>query len=154
MNHIYRTNLTTVGLLAVVLNTALLTTGCSTTAKEKPQNTRSQPTIKQLSAPPLTYLSGYTETSQNNQRNVEAWMTMAKKNYEAKRYARALRAANEALSMDNQMVEARQIAMLSAVKVMESNIDAYHSNVSMDKAEKATFKDTLTNITTLISTSN
>ncbi len=81
-------------------------------------------------------------------------MAMAKKNYEAKHYARALRAANEALSMDDQNIEARQIAMLSAVKVMENNIDVYHDKALMSDGDKETFKKTLTNITTLTNTSN
>ncbi|WP_040642622.1 hypothetical protein [Psychrobacter aquaticus] len=149
MNPIYRTKLKTVGLLTVVLNVASLITGCSTTAEGNKPNTISQTTVKQLSEPSLTYLSGAA-----NQRSPATWMTIAEDNYKAKRYARALRAANEALSMDNQMVEARQIAMLSAVKVMESNIDAYHDNALMNDSDKATFKETLTNITTSINTSN
>ncbi|SLJ84287.1 hypothetical protein DABAL43B_1089 [Psychrobacter sp. DAB_AL43B] len=159
MNHIYRTKLidnklTTAGLLSVVLTASLLTTGCSTTTKESQQNTDSQPIVKQLSEPSLAYLSDATEMSNANQSDVEAWMTIAKSNYEAKRYARALRAANEALSIDNEMVDARQIAMLSAVKVMESNIDAYHDDALMDSGDKTMFKDTLTDITSLINTSN
>ena len=81
-------------------------------------------------------------------------MTIAKNNYETKRYARALRAANEALSIDNERLDARQLAMLSAVKVMESNIDAYHDNTLMNSGDKAALNKTLTNITTLVNASN
>ena len=81
-------------------------------------------------------------------------MTIAKNNYEKKRYARALRAANEALSVDNERLDARQLAMLSAVKVMESNIDAYHDNSLMNSGDKATLNETLTNITNLVNASN
>lgn len=159
MNHIYRTKLidnklTTAGLLSVVLTASLLATGCSTTTKESRKNTDSQPVIKQLSEPSLAYLSDTTKMSNANQSDVEAWVTIAKSNYEAKRYARALRAANKALSIDKGMVDARQIAMLSAVKVMESNIDAYHDDALMDSGDKTMFKDTLTDITSLINASN
>lgn len=150
MNPIFRTNFKTASLLTAVLTTSLLITGCSTASKSSEQNVSSQTTTKSLTKPSITYLSNVTETSQ---RSADAWMTIAKKNYEAKRYARALRAANEALSIDNQRVEARQMAMLSVVKVMESNIDVYHDDLSMTKNEKATFKEALTNITTLSSAS-
>lgn len=156
MNHIYRTRLAptklvTAGLLSVLLSASLLTAGCGTATKNTQQPSVSKPVIKQLSEPSLAYLSSSAET---NQRSSEAWMIIAKKNYAEKRYARALRAANEALSIDNKKVEARQIAMLSAVKVMENNIDAYHDDALMNSGDKATFKETLTNITTLINTSN
>ncbi|WP_250162237.1 hypothetical protein [Psychrobacter sp. WY6] len=65
-----------------------------------------------------------------------------------------MRAANEALSVDNERLDARQLAMLSAVKVMESNIDAYHDNSLMNSSDKATLNETLTNITTLVNASN
>lgn len=54
----------------------------------------------------------------------------------------------------DQLVGARQLAMLSAVKVTESNIDAYSDNAVMNDNDKARFKDTLTNITTLVSTAD
>ncbi|MGP4120776.1 hypothetical protein ACT3N8_13265 [Psychrobacter aquimaris] len=148
MNPIYRTKLATAGLLSVLLSASLLTAGCGTTAKNNIQTTVSKPIVKQLSEPSLVYLSS------GNQLSSEAWMTIAKNNYATKRYARALRAANEALSVDNERLDARQLAMLSAVKVMESNIDAYHDNTLMDSGDKATLNETLTNITTLVNASN
>ena len=150
MNLNFNTDFTTTGLLTAVLTTVLLFTGCSTTSKSNTPNVSSQTVTKSLTKPSISYLSKATETSQ---RSADVWIAIAKKNYEAKHYARALRAANEALNIDKQKVEARQIAMLSAVKVMESNIDAYHNDVSMNKNEKATLKETLTNITTLSSAS-
>lgn len=154
MSHIYRINLAKAGLLIAILNTALLVTACSTTTKERKQNTRSQLMAQQLSEPSIVYLSNANETENTNPHNLEMWITIAQKNYDSKRYARALRAANEALSIDNGRVDARQIAMLSAVKVMENNINAYHNDVLMDNNDKATFKETLTSITTLVNTSN
>lgn len=151
MNPIYRTKLATAGLLSVLLGASLLTTGCGKTAKKNQQTTVSTPIIKQLSAPSLAYLP---DTTVADQRSSEAWMVIANKNYEEKRYARALRAANEALNIDNEKVDARQVAMLSAVKVMESNIDAYHDNTLMNSGDKAIFNETLTNITTVVNTSN
>ena len=150
MNLNSNTDFTTTGLLTAVLTTVLLITGCSTTSKSSTPNVSSQTVTKSLTKPSISYLSEATEASQ---RSADVWIAIAKKNYEAKHYARALRAANEALNIDKQKVEARQIAMLSAVKVMESNIDAYHNDVSMNKNEKATLKETLTNITSLSSAS-
>lgn len=150
MNLNFNTDFTTTGLLTAVLTTVLLITGCSTASKSSTPNVSSQTVAKPLTKPSISYLSEATETSQ---RSADVWIAIAKKNYEAKHYARALRAANEALNIDKQKVEALQIAMLSAVKVMESNIDAYHNDVSMNKNEKATLKETLTNITTLSSAS-
>lgn len=153
MNHIYRINLAPSGLLIVMLSTALLIAGCSTTTKNK-HNLPTQATVKQLSEPSIAYLSDTNEAGSTYPRSLEAWLTIAQKNYDSKHYARALRAANEALSIDNERVDARQIAMLSAVKIMENNISAYHHDMSMDDNERAGFKETLTNITTLINTSN
>lgn len=148
MNPIYRTKLATAGLLSILFSTSLLTAGCGTAAKKNVQTTVSKPIVQQLSEPPLAYLSS------GNQLSSGAWMTIAKNNYETKRYARALRAANEVLSIDNERLDARQLAMLSAVKVMESNIDAYHDNTLMNSGDKAALNKTLTNITTLVNASN
>lgn len=154
MNHIYRINLAPSGLLIVMLSTALLIAGCSTTTKKNKHNLPTQATVKQLSEPSIAYLSDANEAGSTYPRNLEAWLTIAQKNYDSKHYARALRAANEALSIDSERVDARQIAMLSAVKIMENNISAYHHDISMDDNDRAGFKETLTNITTLINTSN
>lgn len=153
MKLIYRTNLKAASLLTVMLSTTLLTIGCGTTTKEDNSRPSSQPVLKQFSEPSLAYMSTAHETVYTDPHDAEAWTAIAQKNYEAKHYARALRSANEALKRDSQMVDARQIAMLSTVKVMEGNIAAYHDNVALND-DKATFKETLTNITTLISASN
>ena len=83
MNPIYRTKLATAGLLSVLLSASLLTAGCGTTAQKNVQTTVSKPIVKQLSEPSLAYLSN------GNQLSSEVWMTIAKNNYEKKRYARA-----------------------------------------------------------------
>lgn len=153
MNPIYRIQLTNLNLLSIVLSASVLITGCGTGAKGS-KHDMSQPTVKQLSSPSLVYLSGATEAKNSNDSSIEEWMTIAKTNYDSKNYSRALRATHEALSIDNQIVEARQIAMLSSVKVMQSNVDAYHDNALMNSHDKATFKETLTNMTTLINNSD
>ncbi|MEN2750578.1 tetratricopeptide repeat protein [Psychrobacter sp. FBL11] len=152
MNIIHRTRLTKLNLLSIALIASVMTTGCGKSTKVS-QHTISPPTVKQLSSPSPVYLTGATKAESLNESSIEAWMTIAKTNYESKNYSRALRAANEALSIDNQIVEARQIAMLSSVKVMQLNIDAYHNNALMSSHDKATFKDALTSMTTLINTS-
>lgn len=146
MNYINRIKLTNVGLLSVILSASMLATGCG---KKSAQNTVVQ--VKPLSAPSLVYLSDEIEV---DTATPEAWMAIAKSNYNSKRYARALRAANEALSIDNQLVEARQLAMLSAVKVTQSNINAYHDDALMSDSDKTEFKNTLTRVTTLVNSSD
>lgn len=121
----------------------MVITGCNTTAKEE-----KSATVKALSQPSLVYLADA------NPGDFEAWMTVAKSNYDSKNYARALRAANEALKFDKQAVGARQIAMLSSIKLTENNISAYHNDSLMDSSDKAMLKNKLTNITTLIQNSN
>ncbi|WP_299189498.1 hypothetical protein [uncultured Psychrobacter sp.] len=153
MNHIHRIELTSSKLLSIVMSVSVVLAGCSADVKSSKHNI-SQPTIKQLSSSSLVYLTDATEAKDINESSIETWMAIAKSNYESKNYSRALRAANEALSIDNQIVEARQIAMLSSVKVMQSNIDAYHDNALMNSHDKATFKETLTSMTTLINTSD
>ncbi|MGP9513978.1 hypothetical protein ACT3RN_15545 [Psychrobacter sp. AOP5-GZ1-6] len=81
-------------------------------------------------------------------------MAIAKTNYDSKKYARALRAANNAIAIDNQSLEARDIAMLSTIKITESNISAYHNDTLMSSDDKDRVKDRLTNITTLVQASN
>lgn len=154
MNSIYRNNFKAANLLLLMFSTALLAIGCSTTTTENKPRQLSQPVVEQLSEPSLVYMFDNDEMDGTSPRNIERWVAIAKKNYEAKYYARALRAAEEALDINNQVVEARQIAMLSAVKMMESNVDAYHNNAVMEDRDKSTFKETLTNITTLVNVSN
>lgn len=154
MNSTYRNNFKAVNLLLLIFSTALLAIGCSTTTTENKPRQLSQPVVEQLSELSLVYMFDNDEMDGTNPRNIETWVAIAKKDYEEKHYARALRAAEEALGINNQVVEARQIAMLSAVKMMESNVDAYHNNAVMEDRDKSTFKETLTNITTLVNVSN
>lgn len=140
----YRTNLTTMGLLSLVVSASVLITGCNTTGK------KNSTSVKALSAPSLVYLSG----SNTAQHDFSEWMAIAKTNYDSKKYARALRAANNAIAIDNQSLEARDIAMLSTIKITESNISAYHNDTLMSSDDKDRVKDRLTNITTLVQASN
>lgn len=154
MNPIYRTKLATAGLLSVLLSASLLTAGCGTTSKKNVQTTVSKPIVKQLDEPSLSYFSDAIKIDDGRAVTAQQWMTIAQSNYQSKKYARSLRAATEALSIDSQLVVARQLAMLSALKVTESNIDAYGDNAVMNDNDKARFKDTLTNMTTLVSTAD
>nr|WP_317200875.1 hypothetical protein [uncultured Psychrobacter sp.] len=144
-------------LLFVTLLSCLLMTGCSSFGKNKEtQSTnRVKPTIIQLASPSLAYLSD-PAVKINNSRGMTAkrWLAIANNNYQAKRYARALRAATEALNIDESSNEARELAMLSAIKVTESNIGTYRDNALMTDKDRATFKSTLTRVTTLVNTSD
>lgn len=158
MNYIVRISPNTKGLLVATFSTFLLTTGCGTAPKKVTSQVPSKPIVTskvvpaQLSEPLSLYLFETTKVAKADRISAEAWMTIAKSNYESKNYARALRAATEALSMDDQFVEARQIAMLSAVKVTEKNIASYHDNTLMNDEDKNRLKNTLTSMTTLVNT--
>lgn len=161
MNYIGRIKPNTLGLSAVALSSFLLLTGCGMGAKKNVDNVSSTTVIankatpiSQLSAPSFVYLLDTTKAHINRQLSAEDWLIMAKSNYESKRYARALRASNEALGLNDQLIEARQIAMLSAVKITQSNIGSYHDNNVMSSSDKARFKDTLTKMTTLVNASD
>lgn len=143
--------------ITIIFSACLLVTGCGGFGKNK--NTEPvkliQPTvINQLASPSLTYLSDPAiEIDNNRTMTADRWMSIAQSNYQAKKYARALRAATEALNLDEQLMEARELALLSAVKVTETNISAYHDNVLMSDYDKAELKVTLADITSLINTS-
>ncbi|MFT5120383.1 MAG: hypothetical protein ACI8R1_001543 [Psychrobacter glaciei] len=156
MNSIDCTKLKGVGLLSVIFSASVLLTACGGAAKKNTQPlTVSKPTVaKQLDKPSLSYLSDAMKVDDGRAVTAQQWLTIAQSNYQSKKYARSLRAATEALSLDDQLVRARQLAMLSAVKVTESNIDAYSDNAVMNDNDKARFKDTLTNMTTLVSTAD
>ncbi len=155
MDNIRRNRPTTIGLLAVMFSVSVLATGCSSKTKTQSASTvisnESQTSaIKQLAAPSLNYLLNDTNVENASELDAEQWMQIAKRNYASKHYARALRAATEALSIDDEQIEARQIAMLSAVKVTETNIDSYNNNTLMNSADKVRLKSTFENMTSLI----
>lgn len=161
MNYIGRIKPNTLGLSAVALSSFLLMTGCGVGARNKVDHKSSTTVVtnqatstSQLSGPSFVYLFDTAKADINRLHSAEDWLILAKSNYESRRYARALRAANEALGLNNQLIEARQIAMLSAVKITQSNIGSYHDNTAMSSNDKARFKDTLTNMTTLVNVSD
>lgn len=155
MNPIDFTKLTGVGLLSVIFSASVLLTACGGATKNAQILSASQPTVaKQLDEPSFSYLSDAVKVNDGREITAQQWMTIAQRNYQSKKYARSLRAATEALSLDDQLIEARQLAMLSAVKVTESTIDAYSDSAVMNDSEKARFKGTLTNITTLVNTAD
>ncbi len=147
----YRLKPTKSSLLMIVFSACLLATGCG---GKKQQAKPASPVVlsKQLSSPSLSYLSNDMVETGSNSIGVEQWMTIAKNNYESKKYARALRAATEALNIDNGSVAAREMAMLSAVRVTQSNIDAYSDNALLNDYDKAELRDTFADITSLINT--
>lgn len=159
MNYFNRTKTHATSLLAVILSTSLFLTACGSASKKdaepalsKPVVTNAAVTTSQLDEPSFAYLVDSTKSANVRQLSSEDWLTIANDNYQSKHYARALRAANEALSVDSKLVAARQLAMLSAVKVAENNIASYHDHALMNDADKDKFKNALTHITTLVNT--
>lgn len=123
-----------------------MSTACTTT---KPKNTSVPSVPSELSSPSMTYLTQSLSTNKNAI-SEQQWLELAQANYKNKKYARALRAANEVLRLNENSIEAREIAMLSTVKVTESNISSYHDNALMNENDKSDFKSTLTELTTII----
>ncbi len=155
MNNIYATKLSTISLLSIVLSTGVLITGCSIGAKKTSQPSTSQPLIaKKLQSPSWSYFPEVIAVGDESQLTAAQWMIIAQKNYQAQKYARSLRAASKALEFDAQSVEARQLAMLSAVKITETNIDSYQDDVTLSSSDKRDLKTTLENLTTLLNTSD
>lgn len=161
MNTTHQPKINSIGVLTIILGTCILITGCSSTGKNKKsqlahqstQQAVAQPIVNtQLASPSLTYILNTAEINDNRSVTAEQWLSMAESNYQSKRYARALRAANEALKINSRMEEARQLAMLSAVKVAESNVSAYNNKTLMNDKDKAELRDTLADITSLINT--
>lgn len=155
MNNIYASKLSTISLLSIVFSTGVLITGCSIGAKKTSQPSTSQPLIaKKLQPPSWSYLPDVIAVGDESQLTAAQWMLIAQKNYQAQKYARSLRAASKALEFDAQSVEARQLAMLSAVKITETNIDSYQDDVTLSSSDKRDLKTTLENLTTLLNTSD
>lgn len=153
MTIIHRSKTRSISLWLVLLSASIGIAGCDSGKKNQAQtNLQTQPLLsKQLEAPSSSYLLAATD---NNRPTAQQWLAIGNNNFQAKKYARALRAANEALNINSQMIEARQLAMLSAVKVTESNIGSYNDNALMNSNDKARLKNTFANMTTLVNTSN
>lgn len=134
----------------VLCSVCLVLTGCS--SKKQPSTTVSSTTVKPLASPSITYLSNGVNSNSNTALTAEQWLTIAKTNYESKKYARSLRAATQAVSLDSDLVEARQLAMLSAVSVTQVNIDSYNDNTLLNDQDRTELRDTFSHITSLINT--
>lgn len=134
--------------LCIGLTTSVLLAGCTSSMKK---DTSYAPSAARsvLTSPSLAYL-----TNEKDSEKVTAaqWQFMAKKYYQSKSYARALRAANQALGKNNQLVTAREIAMMSALKLSKNNVSVYHNNEVMAEPEKAKIKETLNDVITLVNT--
>lgn len=144
-------------LVALVCSAGLLTTGCATGKKNSKvaapvTSVYSAPT--ELNEPSVSYLISESAASASSQSwTAKQWIELAETHYKSQHYARALRAAIAAIDLDNDALPARQIAMLAAVKMTEDNIGTYHDNELMNEEDKAEFKASLVNITTLVNAS-
>ncbi len=161
MNYINYVKLRTISSLVIILSTSSFLIACGSAAKKDAKPVLSKSVVtntvitkSQLDEPSFAYLVDSTKVGNTRLLSSEAWLTIAKDNFQSKHYARALRAANEALSVDNKLVAARQLAMLSAVKVTENSIDSYHDNTLMSNSDKDRFKSSLTSMTTLVNASD
>lgn len=140
-------------LILVTLSACLLATGCGGTKKKvNPVGSATPVLSQQLASPSLSYMSADLEKAGDKDISAEQWLKIAQDNYDAKKYARALRAATEALNMDDESIEARELAMLSAVRVTQSNIDAYSDNALMSDYDRTELRNTFADVTSLINT--
>lgn len=143
-----------VGLLIVTLSACLLATGCGGKKKRAEPAVLATPVVlsQQLASPSLSYLSTDLLETGSSIVTFEQWMVIANNNYKSKNYARALRAATEAFNLNNESIEARELAMLSALRVTQNNIDDYRNNALMNDSDRTELRDTFADITSLINT--
>lgn len=145
-------------LLIVICSACLSFTGCQSGSKTQApiggSDSLSQPVSSAvLNAPSMTYLlTGVVGDEQSNTWSAQQWVDRATSLYQEKHYARALRAANIALTIDEELLPARQLALLANIKIMQNNIHTVHKNEAMSANDKADLKESLTMITSLIGT--
>ncbi len=140
-------------LLLVAFSAVLLATGCGAKKQVEPVAIATPIVLsQQLASPSLSYFSSDMIKTGSSTVTFEQWMVIADSNYTSKKYARSLRAATEALNIDNESIEARELAMLSAVRVTQSNIDAYNDNDLMSDYDRTELRGTFADITSLINT--
>lgn len=153
MNLNSRSNSIKFNLVLVAFSVGLLATGCGAKKQVKPEVIATPIVLsQQLASPSLSYFSSDMIKTDSSTATFEQWMVIADNNYTSKRYARALRAATEALNIDNESLEARELAMLSAVRVTQSNIDSYNDNNLMSDYDRTELRSTFADITSLINT--
>lgn len=140
-------------LILVAFSACLLVTGCGGAKKKVKSVVSATPILsQQLASPSLSYMSSDLEKAGDQDISAEQWLKIAQDNYDAKKYARALRAATEAVNIDNESIEARELAMLSAVRVTQSNINAYNDNALMSDYDRTELRNTFADVTSLINT--
>ena len=146
-------------LLIVIFSACLSFMGCQSGSKTQVSlggsESLSQPVSPTVfNAPSMRYLL-LTEAAGDEQSNTwsaQQWADRATSLYQEKHYARALRAANIALTIDEELMPARQLALLANIKIMQNNIRTLHKNEAMSANDKADLKESLTMITSLIGT--
>lgn len=125
-----------------LLSSVVVLTGCKSNPKHA-----SVVVVPDFAEPSLRYMAQDTDP---NDISAEQWVTIAQAAFAEKQYARALRAANEALRTQGDIKEARKIAMLSTIKITQDYSKDYHDAAVMSVEGSDDFKEDLTRVTTLI----
>lgn len=146
-------------LLIVTCSACLLLTGCQSGPKAETSVLAIEPLPQyvspaELSAPSVggLLLGEAVVDEKSDDWSAEQWVDIATSLYQEQHYARALRAANIALDIDEALLPARQIALLATIKIMQNNSHAFQKNKAMSDDDKADLKESLTVMTSLINT--
>lgn len=126
------------------LSSVVVLTGCKSNPKQA-----SVVVVPDFPEPSLRYMAQDTDP---NDIKAEQWLSIAQTEFAEKHYARALRAANEALRTQGDLKEARKIAMLSTIKITQDYSKAYHDADVMSVEGSENFREDLARVTTLINT--
>ena len=135
--------------VATVLALSVTLTACGTMSKDTTTASSAQVTLPTLSAAHLI-----PQTSEEaTELSVEDWVQRAQNYFDSREYSRALRAANEALYLSPETTEARKIALLSTIRIVQNNSAIYHDKTLINDSQREEIKEGLTSITTLINAS-
>lgn len=132
-----------------VLALSMALCACDTTGKTGKPVSATQMSLPTLNA---THLVPHLDKA-GTPLAAEDWLQSAQSYFDSHHYTRALRAANEALALDPDATEARKIALLSTIRIVQENSSSYHNKALINDSEREEIKEGLTSITSLINAS-
>lgn len=135
--------------VATVLALSMALSACGTTGKTGKPMAATQMSLPTLNA---THLVPHLDGA-GTPLAAEDWLQSAQGYFDSHNYTRALRAANEALALDPDATEARKIALLSTIRIVQQNSSSYHNKALINDSEREEIKEGLTSVTSLINAS-
>jgi|GEM_PF-4138823 len=135
--------------VTTVLALSIALCACDTTGKTGKTVSATQMSLPTLNATHLVPHLDKAETPLS----AEDWLQSAQGYFDSQNYTRALRTANEALALNPDATEARKIALLSTIRIVQQNSSSYHDQALINDSEREEIKKGLTSITSLINAS-